>query len=897
MEKPVVKKRRGISPIWILPFIALCIGGWLLYKGISERSIGIIVHFHSADGVTAGKTKVMYKGLPIGIVKEITVDKGLDTVSMHINIIPEAKHGLVKDLKFWIVRPEIKAGKISGLNTLLSGSYIAVQPGTSHEPCHDFMGLDEAPPVPENAPGLHVKLRSDALRSIQKGSPVYYRNIQVGSVQDYTLDDGRGIIIDAYIEPAFAKMVKPGSRFWNASGITLTGGLSGIKFHMESMSALISGGISFATPETFRDQEPVSNGHVFKLYKGFDEAEYGISVTLRLESGEGMIEGITKVIFRGIEVGRIKRISLNNNDTKYRVTAHLYLDPMSESILRKDTRFWIIRPKLSMGEVKNLDTLVTGPYITFMPGKGEPCREFTIQGSTSKPIFKNGTWYRLEAEDLRSIAPGTPLLFKHIQVGEVARYMLNKDNSVDLIFIIYEDYAHLVNSKCVFWNYSGLRMQLTPTSFDVNADSLQSIVSGGIVFDYPHKYYGRKLKPVEPGHRFKLYSSYSKAVEHSPRLKPKGLLLMLETTDPIYLSSGSPVYYKRVQVGEITGIFLDSRKDKIFIDTFIDEKYSHLVRTTSRFFNSGGVTMKGSLKKGMQLKTPPVAAMIIGGISFVNPEPGKNVKDHHVYRLYNNYDEAIQKDYKELTIHEQCADTISINTEIRYHGLSIGSVKSVAFDNDMKSVTARCLIKPKAVHLFRQDTVMWVVRPEISLAGVRNVDTILSGSYITLQPGSGAPCREFDLRCSPPPVAKIKKGLNIVVESKSLGSINQGSMVYYRRMKVGQVTGYKLAPDSTSVWIYINIDEHYSPIVTTNTRFWNVSGVRVNAGLFTGVDIKTESLEAIVAGGIAFATPEGDEMGRPVQSGRHFILHEQAEDDWLEWKPAIALKNVRPGQN
>ena len=896
MAKPIVKKRKGISPIWILPLVALCIGGWLLYRGITERSIDIVVHFHSADGVTAGKTKVMYKGLPVGIVKKVTVDRGLDTVSMLIAISPEAKQGLVKDLKFWIVRPEIKVGKISGLNTLLSGSYIAVQPGTSHEPCYEFMGLDEAPPVPETAPGLHVKLRSDALRSIQKGSPVYYRNIQVGSVQDYSLDDGKGIIIEAYIEPAFSRMVKPGTRFWNASGITLSGGLSGIKFHMESLSTLISGGISFGTPENFKEQQPVSNGHVFKLYKGFDEAEYGIDVILRLESGEGMVEGITKVIFRGIEVGRIKKISLNNKNTKYRVTAHLYLDPMSESVLKKGTRFWIIRPKLSVGEVQNLDTLVTGPYITFMPGNGEPCREFSVQGSASKPVFKSGTWYRLAADDLRSIAPGTPVLFKHIQVGEVARYKLNPDNSVDLIFMIYEDYKHLLNSKCVFWNYSGLRMNLTPTAFSLDADSLQSIISGGIVFDYPRKYYGKKMKPVDPGHRFKLYDSYAKAVEHSQGLKPKGLLLSLETKDPIYLSIGSPVYYKRVHVGEITGIVLDSKKDKILINVFIEEKYCHLVRTTTRFFNLGGMSIKGSIKKGMVLKTPPVASVLIGGISFVNPEPGKNVRDNHVFTLYSDYDQAVQKDYAKLTIHIPCADTIDINTEIRYHGMNIGYVKSVAFDHDMRSVTAKCLVKPEAAHLLRQDTIMWLVKPQISLSGVRNVDTILSGSYITLHPGTGAPCREFDILCSPPPVPKIAKGLNIVVESKSLGSIERGSNVYYRKMKVGRVTGYELAPDSTSVWIHINIEEHYAPIVTTNTRFWNVSGVRIDAGLFSGVDVKTESIEAIVAGGIAFATPEGDEMGRPAKSGRHYILYEEADDDWLEWQPSISLRS-RPARH
>ncbi len=895
MEKPVVKKKKGISPIWILPFVALCIGGGLLYRGITERSIPIIVHFHSAEGVTAGKTKVMYKGLPVGVVKKITVDKGLDTVSMHIAISPEARSRLVKDLKFWIVRPEIKAGKISGLNTLLSGSYIAVQPGTSHEPCREFMGLDEAPPIPDTAPGLHIKLRTDALHSMQKGSPVYYRNIQVGSVQDYRLDDGNGIMISVYIEPAFASMVKPGTRFWNASGLTLAGGLSGIKFHMESLSTLISGGISFVTPDAFIHQVPVTNGHVFKLYRDYEEAEYGINVTLKLEAGEGMIEGVTKVIFRGIEVGRIKKISLNTDDPKYKVIAHLFMDPMAESILREGTKFWVIRPKLSMGEIKNLDTLVTGPYITFMPGSGKPCREFTVQGSYSKPVLKGGKFYCLKADDLKSIAPGTPVIFRHIQVGEVTRYKLNRDNSVDLIFLIYDDYIYLINRKCVFWNYSGFSFKLTPASFSLKADSLQSIISGGITFDYPHKYYGKKMKPVKPGHRFVLYDSFSTAVEHAPELKPKGLLIRLETSDSIYLSSGSPVYYKRVQVGDVTGVVLDSKRDKIFVDVFIKDRYRHLVKTTTRFFNMGGMSIKGSIKKGMVIKAPPVASVVMGGISFITPQPGKAVRDRYVFRLFADKQEALEKDYVSLTIHLPSADEVDVNTAIKYQGLKIGYVRDVVFENDMKSVKAQCVVKPEAASLFRQGTKVWLVRPEISISGIRNVSTIVTGPYITIEPGAGPPCREFWSLSSPPPVHRMGKGLSVVAESKTLGSVKRGSPVYYRRIKVGSVIGYKLAPDSRTVWIYLNIDDHYAPIVRTNSRFWNVSGVRVDVGLFTGVDINTESLESIVAGGIAFATPEGDQMGRPVEAGHHFKLYEEADDEWLDWAPAISLASQASG--
>jgi len=173
MVRPVVKKKTGISPIWILPIIALCIGGWLLYKGIRDAGVKIVVHFENGSGVTAGKTRVMYKGIPVGMVKDMKVDKGLNSVSLIIEMERQTKSKLVEDTRFWMVKPEVSAGRVSGLETLFSGIYIGVEPGTSSVKRRDFIGLPHPPVVPEHAPGLHIKLRADALRSLQKGSRIY----------------------------------------------------------------------------------------------------------------------------------------------------------------------------------------------------------------------------------------------------------------------------------------------------------------------------------------------------------------------------------------------------------------------------------------------------------------------------------------------------------------------------------------------------------------------------------------------------------------------------------------------------------------------------------------------------------------------------------------------------
>ena len=888
MENCVIKKK-GISPIWILPLVALSIGIWLLYKSVVERPIDIIVHFHSAEGVVAGKTKVMLKGLPLGVVKKVEIDSGLDTVSLHIAIDRKAERGLVEDVKFWIVRPQISAGRVSGLETLLTGSYIAVRPGQSKVPCREFMGLDEPPPIPEDYPGLHIWLETDALNSLQKGSNIYFKDIKVGSIQGYKMEQTGKILVDGYIEPAYANLVKPGTRFWNASGITLKGGLNGIIFHMQSLSSIINGGVSFYTPEELADQPPAKNGQVFKLYRDFEDAQYGIEIELKLFDGEGLVEGLTKVIYQGIEVGRVQKLILNQDDRKHNVTAKILMDPMTVSALKTGTKFWIIRPQVGFGGISNIGTLLSGPYITFVPGSGEPCREFTVQGSHSKEILRQGTFYRLTATDLNAIEPGAPVFFKHIQVGEVAKYMLNRDNSVDLSFIIYDEFEHLVNDKCVFWNYSGFNLKVTPAEISLHAGSLKTVLAGGIAFDYPRKYYRKKLEKAKAGRRFKLYDSYADAVKHVPSLRPHGMFVRLETDNPASVAAGSPVYYKRVKVGEVTGVGLDSKKDKIVLNVFLDQKYLDLVTDKTRFFYAGGINVSGNIRTGFSVKAGPLASMMMGSVSFINPVKGKKVREWQVFNLFQDEESAINADYVPILIDFGFAHDLEPNSKVRYQGVSIGFVKTVNFDEKTRRVKVLALIDKRHAFLFTPKTKVWIVGPEFGLNGVQHLETLVSGSYLAVLPGSGEPVTQLEGMDEPPAIPSFGKGLHIVVEADRLGSLKRGCPVYYKQVKVGSVFGYELSPDSRKVWVHLNILDSYRALVREGSRFWNVSGISVDAGIFSGVDIKTESLESIVAGGIAFATPEGDKTGDVVEGGTHFVLYPEPEDEWKEWSPKIVL--------
>jgi paraquat-inducible protein B len=136
---------------------------------------------------------------------------------------------------------------------------------------------------------------------------------------------------------------------------------------------------------------------------------------------------------------------------------------------------------------------------------------------------------------------------------------------------------------------------------------------------------------------------------------------------------------------------------------------------------------------------------------------------------------------------------------------------------------------------------------------------------------------------------QVMDGLNIVLETPELGSLKPGSPVYYRQVQVGRVMGSALSPTAQEVYVFVNIEEPYDALIRENTVFWNASGISVKAGIFSGVKIYTESMETILAGGIAFATPEGEAMGAPTSSGQHFILQDKMDEDWLAWKPEIKL--------
>src|SRR5690606_18781259 len=223
------------SAIWILPLIALLIGSWLGWRAYDQAGIEIQIFFPSGDGIQVNKTEVIYKGMSIGKVIGMELDgQGEERgVKVALEMDKRVDPHLRSNTRFGLGKRSVTLAGITGLETLVSGNYIAASPGDG-EPARKFVALTEAPPLSDSVPGLHLTLKADRLASITRDSPVFYKQIQVGKVKSYRLaDDQSTIEIQVFIQPEFASLVLKHTRFWNASGVTIAAGLSGVKVRTE----------------------------------------------------------------------------------------------------------------------------------------------------------------------------------------------------------------------------------------------------------------------------------------------------------------------------------------------------------------------------------------------------------------------------------------------------------------------------------------------------------------------------------------------------------------------------------------------------------------------------------------------------------------------------------------
>lgn len=329
-------RHRRFSFIWLVPVVALLVAGYLGYRTLSDRGPMVTVTFRNADGLTAGQTQVRYKAVPVGAVETVRLSDDLQRVRVGIRMNAEMEGRLTERARFWVVRPRLTAGNVSGLETIVSGSYIEFDPGASDgEARREFAGLEDPPGVRSDEPGRVFTLEARRIGSLDRGSPVIFHDVAVGEVLGYDPPGFDGnVTLRVFVRSPYDRFLREGSRFWNASGIDLRVGAEGVKLQLESLRAVLSGGVAFDTPPEFRDQLTVGDNARFQL---FEDLEAAIAATSkeRLEFllyFDGSLHGLSPgapVELRGVRVGTVldRGLSFDATTEAFLTPVHIAVEP------------------------------------------------------------------------------------------------------------------------------------------------------------------------------------------------------------------------------------------------------------------------------------------------------------------------------------------------------------------------------------------------------------------------------------------------------------------------------------------------------------------------------------------------------------------------------------------
>src|SRR6266436_8650786 len=395
LARASTRRSRRVSIIWIIPLVAVAIGAWLAWDTLSKEGPTIEISFDNGEGLQAGQSQLKYKEIVFGTVKSLELAPDQTHVVITVATTAEAKPLLTDGTVFWVVKPRLFAGNISGLETVLSGSYIGMLPGaTSGKKQHVFVGQEDPPILQANVPGRIFLLKSTRIGSISVGSPVFFRDLSVGQVLGWDIADmAEYVTIRAFVRAPYDSYVHDETRFWNASGLSVKLAGAGVEVQMESLKALLLGGIAFETPPAEIHAAITAENHVFPLFADRDaanNASYTREIAV-ISYFPGSVKGLapgSEVTMHGLKVGEVTDVRLQYDRAKDIIVAPVRYEIEPERIIGVGQRIYkndqeSVEAVLSKGLRASLASasLITGQQVValdFVPDA--PPAEVTMEG-------------------------------------------------------------------------------------------------------------------------------------------------------------------------------------------------------------------------------------------------------------------------------------------------------------------------------------------------------------------------------------------------------------------------------------------------------------------------------------------------------------------------------------
>lgn len=570
------------------------------------------------------------------------------------------------------------------------------------------------------------------------------------------------------------------------------------------------------------------------------------TIKIHFENAEGIIVDKTRIRYKGVIVGTVKKVELNSSNG---VNVIAEIESHAKFMLRENTQFWLVSPKASLTSITGLDTLFSGSYINLHPGNGDDASNFNAVLEQPITIPDNALLVNLKSEDAGSIRVGTPLFYKKIQVGEVVRVRLDKsDLFININAFIDKKYSHLIKEQSKFWNISGLSANVSRAGIEVKLDSISSLIAGGITFSSP-----KDSKKIAGNTPFILFKDIEKS--------KAGINIELIFNNITNLPTGAGIIFKGHGIGRITNIEYSREKQHFIASATINPQFSEMINEGAQFWIEKTALSFSNIKN--------IGNLITGDYIGFLPASDSNAELKSQKRFIVQQTETALSPVLSLLLLTDDATGLNAGDPISYKGLNIGKINQLNFAKDGKFIEAIIHINHQYQYLINRSSQFYLlsgVNVKASLKGLEiqatPLENLLSGGIglynkYPIKKNKKAATIKNNVRFRLYPskaMAKLGKNvfnkpLLISLLSEQLPSISEGSPVYYHKLPIGEVNGFAL-DNSGLMRITLAIKGQYRHLIKKESLFWNISGFKIDAGL-SGIKVEAESLLSIATGGIA----------------------------------------------
>lgn len=735
-----VVKRPGlrISWAWLFPVIAAAATVWLFWSDWKSNGPEIEAQFESAPGIQAGKTPLFYRGVTAGLVTAVRLDAGLDKVVLVIRLKAFAAELAREGTVFWIDQPVVGLAETSGLDALIQGNSVQARMGGG-PPTRTFVGHNRVPLTPLESPALTLKLRAANIPFLDRGAAVFYRGVQVGSVEDKSLDDKGHPYLTVVVDQEFADTVRSNARFWPVPAASLKVGQGGLKLDVMGLKTILLGGVEF---DTFgAPGEPVRDEADFTLYPDQATARAtGEPVHISFRNGQGIVAGQTEVRHLGVPVGFVESATLNvANET---VDTVVRFQPAFEHLHSAGAVFTLVRPRVSLEGISGLETLVTGIYIDCAPGNGtELARNFTGRSLADEDLVnalaeREGIRITLHAKNLPPLGEHAPILYRGLIAGRVKGRALDATNEPYLDVIIRKEFVSAVANNARFWNVPATSVQAGPGLLNIDVANLETLVQGGIAFDI----IGAPEARVSNGAKFELFANEPAARATSPPIR-----ITFENGQGL-LAGQTQVRHLGVPVGLVESVTTTHNAVEAVVR--LNPGNDFLRREGSDF---SIVRLDVSLDGVSGLET------VVSGI-YIECVPSESGKLTDTFRAVSparaEFKQEEERSFEIVVTSPQT--NISVDAPVSYRGLVVGKVGRKVLASDGRSVGLGVIIHKPYDSLIRENTKFWDsggVKVSLGFLAIKvqsaSLDALAHGGISFATPDAlGAPVRrghEFPL--------------------------------------------------------------------------------------------------------------------------------------------------------